>query len=249
MRSEIDSASSWSCVTKIVVMPSSFWIGADFLAQRHAHLGVERRQRLVEQQQLRLRRQRAGQRHALLLAAGKLVGIAVAELRQLDELQHLGDALVGLRLWHAGDLEAEGDVLRDRQVGEQRIGLEHHADIALVGLQPGDVLAADDDRAGGRLLEAGDHAQHRRLAAARRSEEGDELAGADIEVEILHDRGRCRRTFADVLDAEEGVGHGVRLSGQFGRFADFGAKRDRTWITDMQPQVMAKAMMASAAGS
>ena len=26
MRSEIDSASSWSCVTKIVVMPSAFWI-------------------------------------------------------------------------------------------------------------------------------------------------------------------------------------------------------------------------------
>ena len=37
--------------------------------------------------------------------------------------------------------------------------------------------------------------------------------------------------------------------GQFGRFADFGAKRDRIWISDMQPQVMAKAMMASAAGS
>ena len=28
-----------------------------------------------------------------------------------------------------------------------------------------------------------------------------------------------------------------------------GAKRDRIWISDMQPQVMAKAMMASAAGS
>jgi hypothetical protein len=52
---------------------------ADLVAQRHAHLGVERRQRLVEQQQLGLGRQRAGQRHALLLAAGQLVGIAVAE--------------------------------------------------------------------------------------------------------------------------------------------------------------------------
>ena len=58
---------------------------ADLLAQRNADLGVERRQRLVEQQQLRLRRQRAGERDALLLAAGELVGIAVAELRQLDD--------------------------------------------------------------------------------------------------------------------------------------------------------------------
>ena len=118
MRSEIDSASSWSCVTKTVVMPSFFWIDADFLAQRHAHLGVERRQRLVEQQQLRLRRQRAGERHALLLAAGELVGIAVAELRQLDDAEHLLDARVDLGLRHAGDLQAEADVLRHRQVRE-----------------------------------------------------------------------------------------------------------------------------------
>ncbi len=90
MRSEIDSASSWSWVTKIVVMPSFALDLADLLAQRHADLGVERRQRLVEQQQLGLGRQRPGERHALLLAAGELVGIAVAELLQLDERQHLG---------------------------------------------------------------------------------------------------------------------------------------------------------------
>ena len=65
----------------MVVMPSFALDRADLLAQRHADLGVERRERLVEQQHLRLRRERAGQRHALLLAAGELVGIAVAELR------------------------------------------------------------------------------------------------------------------------------------------------------------------------
>ena len=41
----------------------------------------------------------------------------------------------------------------------------------------------------------------------------------------------------------------VRLRNQFGRFAERGAKRESSWITDMQPQVMAKAMTASAAGS
>ena len=108
-------------------------------------------------------------------------------------------------------------------------------------------LPAIDDRAGGRLLEAGDHAQHGGLAAARRPEEGDELAGADIEVEVLHDGG-CAEGFLDVLDGEEGVRPSCCFP-QFGRLADFGAKRARNWITDMQPQVMAKAMMASAAGS
>ena len=70
---------------------------------------------------------------------------------------------------------------------------------------------------------------------------------ADIEVEVLHD-GVVGEGLADVLDAEERLGHGL-ASAQFGRFGDRGAKRDRSWITDMQPQVMAKAMMASAAGS
>ncbi len=111
--------------------------------------------------------------------------------------EHLGDPLVGLGLRHAGDLQPEGDVLRDGQVRKQRVGLEHHADIALVRLQPGDVLAADDDGAGGRLLEAGDHAQHGGLAAARRAEEGDELAARDIQVEILHHR-RGAEGLADI---------------------------------------------------
>ena len=53
--------------------------------ERHGHvgvllaqLGIERRQRLVEQQNLGRRRQRPGQRHALLLAARKLHRIVVA---------------------------------------------------------------------------------------------------------------------------------------------------------------------------
>jgi hypothetical protein len=32
-------------------------------------------------------------------------------------------------------LEAESDILRYRHIRKERIGLEHHADIALVGLQ------------------------------------------------------------------------------------------------------------------
>ena len=50
----------------------------DLVAQLHAHLGVERGQRLVEQQHRRLDRERAGQRDALLLAAGELVGVPSA---------------------------------------------------------------------------------------------------------------------------------------------------------------------------
>ncbi len=159
---------------------------ADLLAQRDADLGVERRERLVEQEHLRLVGDGAGERDALLLAAGELVGVAVGEVRQLDQLQHLLDPRADLGGGLLRHLEAEADIVGHRHVGEQRIGLEHHADIALVGRQVGDVAPADADGAGGGLLEAGHHAQRRGLAAAGRAEEGDELAPLDGEVEVLH---------------------------------------------------------------
>ena len=57
-----------------------------------AQLLVERAERLVEQQQLRPLDQRARERHALPLAAGELVRLALGELAELHQLEHLGDA-------------------------------------------------------------------------------------------------------------------------------------------------------------
>ena len=57
--------------------------------QLSSQLGVERTERLVEQQHGRLQHERAGQRHALLLAAGQLGGLAPLEADELDELERL----------------------------------------------------------------------------------------------------------------------------------------------------------------
>ena len=53
---------------------------------------------------------------------------------------------------------------------KQRVGLEHHRGAPLDRRHPCDVLAADHDLAGGRLLVTGNHPQDRRLAAAGRPE-------------------------------------------------------------------------------
>ena len=60
-------------------------------AQVLADLGVERAEGLVEQQHLRLDRERPGQGHALALAAGELGGVAVGEPVELDQAQQLVD--------------------------------------------------------------------------------------------------------------------------------------------------------------
>ena len=54
------------------------------------------------------------------------------------------------------------------------------------------------DRAAGDALEAGDHAQQRGLAAARRADQHDELAVGDVDADAVQDLAR-RRTPCDTL--------------------------------------------------
>ena len=49
---------------------------------------------------------------------------------------------------HAAHAQAEAEVLLDRHVRVERVGLEHHGDAALGRIEIGDVLAADEDLAG-----------------------------------------------------------------------------------------------------
>ena len=89
-------------------------------------------------------------------------------------------------LGHAAIFEAEGDVLANRLVREEGVVLEHQADIALVDRHIVDAPPGDDDLARCRADEAGDRAQDRRLAAARRPEQGHEAALVDREIDIVH---------------------------------------------------------------
>ncbi len=57
-----------------------------------AQLEVEGAERFVEQQRTRVVDQRPGQRDALLLAAGQLGRLALGEVGQPDDLEHLVDA-------------------------------------------------------------------------------------------------------------------------------------------------------------
>ena len=65
-----------------------------------------------------------------------------------------------------------------------------------------DVDALEPDLPGGRRLEAGDHAQHGRLAAARRPEHREELAAADVEVGE-RDRDEVAVALGDLVDRDD----------------------------------------------
>ena len=87
--------------------------------------------------------------------------------------------------------QAEGDVLEDRHVAEQRVVLEDEADAALAHVDIGGVFAVEQDRAGIGHLEAGDDAQQGRLARARRAEQRHQLARRHVEVQVVADDRRA----------------------------------------------------------
>ena len=81
-------------------MPTSLLERAQLVLHLLAQLEVERAERLVEQQHARAVDERAGERHALALAAGELAGTAVlvaAEAHHLERLGHPRPALVAGR--------------------------------------------------------------------------------------------------------------------------------------------------------
>src|SRR4051812_13150009 len=148
-----------------------------FLHQR-ARLRIERAEGLVHQQHVRIHDVAAGNRDALLHAAGELVRIGRLVTLQAHQLELLRDARAALELRHALAPQAELDVVVHRLPWEERELLEHHRALR-AGF--GHRLAADAHGARGRKIEPRRHAQARGLAAARRADQRYELALAHLE--------------------------------------------------------------------
>lgn len=155
------------------------------------YLGVERGQRFVEQQDPRAQCEGAGERDALLLPAGKLVREAFTRIPEAYQLQQLGGAGAPLGRTDLAHAHPERDVVERGEVREKAVRLEDHPRVAAVGRHPGHVLAVDEYLAGVRVFEPGEHAQCGGLAAAGRTEQGEEFSGPRGQVEAVEGDGRA----------------------------------------------------------
>ena len=171
------------------------------LAQLGADACVERAERLVEEEHLWLRRERAGEAHALPLAAGELGRVALPEALELDEMQELLDALADLRLRPLPHLEPERDVVAHGHVLERRVVLEDEADAALLRREPGRVVPGDEDLPGVGRLEPRDDPEQRRLARAARPEQRRQRSARNGERHVV-DRGEVAEVLGDVANLD-----------------------------------------------
>ena len=161
-------------------------------------LRVDRRERLVHQQDLRLRREGPGEPRPLLHAAGELIRIRLLEAGEPDELDVLRDRSADVLPRRPGEPEPVRDVLVHRLPREEAEVLEDDRDAAGRRRHRG---AVDPHLARGRQHQPVDAAQQRRLAAAARPDDRHDLALADRHVDVLEDAQRAE-ALRETLDLD-----------------------------------------------
>ena len=137
-------------------------------------------------QHLRLRHQRARQRHSLLLPAAQVRRQPIRQGAETQSVENPRDPLADLgaaRLLR----QRISDVLKNRHMRPDGVGLKDHADVAPLRRNECAVRRAvnrmivDQNFPGQRLLQSGDAAKRRRFAAAARTEQGKQFALAHFE--------------------------------------------------------------------
>src|SRR5262249_52488545 len=155
-----------------------------FELQDLARLRIDGRKRFVHQQDVGFDRECASETAALLHAAGHLVGKCVFETAQAHQLDEFRDLAFDLSAWCAGHPQAIGDVFEHGLPRKQAEMLEDHGD---TGNRLRDALFADADFTGIVRQKPVDAAQEGGLAAARGTDNCNDLALTDVEVDIAED--------------------------------------------------------------
>lgn len=180
---------------------------AKFRLQFFAEVCIEGAERFIEQKNVRLVHEGAGEGNTLLLTAAQGCWHFLGEVRDVHDFHHLLHALVDFVFRNLLALEAEGDVVVDVQVREQRVTLENGVDVSLCRGFFGNVFATENHSPFIGLFKACDNAEERRLAAARRAEQRYELAILDGDVDILQDS-LVAKALLDTLDVQVDFVHG-----------------------------------------
>ena len=178
----------------------------DLVLHVHARKLVQRAERLVEQQYLRLVDERAHERHALRHAAGELRGIVVPELFQPDHANHTIHPL-GFSVFHTAYIQTECNILFHREPREKRRILEHNAALRRGRFHFRAVYRNTAER---RRDEPRHKPEDRGLTAAGRPDEGDELPAFHRNAHILQRMGHLiafdlGKHFADVFKRQADI--------------------------------------------
>ena len=117
----------------------------DLGAHLHAQFGVEIGQGLVEEEHRRIAHDGAAHGDALALAAGEFARVAREIGLEIEDLRGPADLLVDLALRALRQLQREAHVVLDVHMRVERVILEDHGDVAVLGMNVVDPPAGDRD--------------------------------------------------------------------------------------------------------
>src|ERR1019366_7322510 len=113
----------------------------------------------------------------------ELTRAALVETIEADHSKRVSDALAAFLGGDLADDESVGHVLGDVHMRKQRVILEDGVDVALERRLVADVFTQEQDPAGRRELEPGNHPERGGLARPGWPEHREELSVADVEVD------------------------------------------------------------------
>src|SRR5437773_6004326 len=190
-------------------------------------LNVERRKRLVHEQNLRIQYEHLRERDALAHSTGELVGVALAESGEANAVQPGVTPFKSLFPRHAAKFQTGNDIFYGVAPRHERLGMEH---LARARVDPAERASEHGYRAGRGLEQSGSDVEQGRLAAARGAHHRNEFTLTDDERGIADGGIALRRIVsrqegaADTLEREDG-GHSlsvlrVRLHHELVRIGD-----------------------------
>ena len=177
--------------------------------------GVEIAGRLVGEQHVGVGDDGARDRDALLLAARQLGGRVARPIDQPDLIEGREGGGPPRAFVIAAIEQGQLDILECGGARQQVEPLEDEAQIApsqqraLVAAEALDMMASEQEAAGGRHVEAAEDVHRRRFARSRRAHHGHEVARSDIEIDALQrlERGlAAAEAFGDADQPDQGIG-------------------------------------------
>lgn len=172
-------------------------------AHQRLAVRVKRAHRLVHDQDVRAHRQHRRNADCLPLPAGEVGNAALAQILQVQQIEHILHAFGNLLLRHADVLQAKRDGIL-HAVAEELVFrvLADNADKRIVG----NVEAAGEDAVADQLGDdAAENFHKRGLSAAAGADDGRHLSLLDGKVDVIQGQGSVFAVF--VSDAEPGRKH------------------------------------------
>ncbi|MNI23046.1 hypothetical protein D3C73_766150 [compost metagenome] len=165
---------------------------------------IQRPERLIQQQNLRIAQQRPGNRHTLGHPAGQLTRIGLFEALQLDQLNQLIDLPPDVGF---PEREIGGDILLHSEPREQAVLLKNKP---FINARPANLRPLQCDSAGIAGVEAGNDAQQRAFSAAAWADDRNEFAFLHLKLDILqrlHLTPGCAKALVQLCDRQQNFPH------------------------------------------